>query len=517
MKTTLRKFSRIFIGTILFFFVGLNKSEAQGASLAFNGSNDYVQVSSLNFGNNWTAEAWIYPTNVGGVNWKTALGQSYWNGPSGFVIAIASNSVFLEGPQGFHIGYPVTANVWSHVAATYNNGIFAFYVNGVLAGVQTGTFTNSTAPFFIGSRNDNNVTNNSSMMDAFTGRIDEIRIWNTTRSQCDIQSHMNSEIPTTQSGLVANYHFNQCSGTYIIDVLAGATCSSLDDATGNGNTGTFSSVLLSIGLSPVWNTGGSPAQGVTTPASANTSEIDITGNGNSIADGSAVPSTTNHTNFNGAFTRTFVISNSGSQVLSVGVPVLTGTAASQFSVTTVPASTLAATSGSTSFVVTFNPNSTGVKNATLNVYSLDCSEPFYSFAITATAVAGGALDFYGNSGTGEDYVTAADPIIGTSDCTIETWFKQTSTSGGYLVSNRSYEGGPGGYWWAVNISGGVNQGQVGIELGDAGGIGYTGISSAPGLFALNTWNHVAVVRSGTIITVYLNGVSVATATDSGVR
>src|SRR5690606_16859641 len=194
----------------LFFFLGLNLSKAQGASVAFNGSNDYIQVPSFSFGTNWTAEAWIYPTNVGGINWKTVLGQSYWNGPSGFVIAIVSNSVFLEGPQGFHIGYPVAANLWTHVAATYNNGIYAFYVNGTLAGIQTGTFTNAPAPFFMGSRNDNNVTSTSSMRDQYAGNIDEVRIWNVARSQCEIQQYMNCEIPATASSLVANYHFNQC-------------------------------------------------------------------------------------------------------------------------------------------------------------------------------------------------------------------------------------------------------------------------------------------------------------------
>ncbi len=508
MKTRLQKFRRIFTYTLLFFFVTNSISKAQtGETLNFDGSDDYVQSSSITFGNNWTAEAWIKPTNLFG-NWNVVLGQSYYGVNQGFVIAVQNGSVFLDSPGGSgYLTTSVSSGVWTHVAATYNNGIFAFYKNGQLVGVQTGTFANSSNQFLIGAR-DNNT--NSGIMDYYQGNIDEVRIWNTTRTQCEIQQYMNAEIPGIATGLVRSYHFNEGLSNSALNLIF--SYNTLNDVSGYGNDGSLQNFgLVSSGFSN-WTDPGCPAQGNSSLASASLSEIDVQGNGNSIADGSSVPSATNHTDFNGVFTRTFVIYNTGSQTLNLATPVLTGTAASQFSITTVPATTLAASTGSTSFVVTFLPSSAGVKTTTLTIYNLDCSEPMYDFVITATALPGAALSLEGAT----DYATVSGFSIGTSDCTIETWFKQTSSNGGYVITTRSSEGGPAGGWWAFSVGSGTAVGTVYWELAASTGT-YNVLQSQPGLFGLNTWNHMAVVRSGSQLFLYVNGVLQGTMTEPVTR
>jgi hypothetical protein len=56
--------------------------------------------------------------------------------------------------------------------------------------------------------------------------MDEIRIWNATRTQSEIDGNKNAVISTSTSGLKGYYKMDETSGT------------SAADATGNGYTGT---------------------------------------------------------------------------------------------------------------------------------------------------------------------------------------------------------------------------------------------------------------------------------------
>lgn len=62
----------------------------------------------------------------------------------------------------------------------------------------------------------------------FPGLIDEVRIWNTARTEAVIQANMNAELTGGEADLVAYYNFNHISGT------------TLTDLTGNGNDGAVS-------------------------------------------------------------------------------------------------------------------------------------------------------------------------------------------------------------------------------------------------------------------------------------
>jgi hypothetical protein len=120
-------------------------------------------------------------------------------------------------------------------------------------------------------------------------------------------------------------------------------------------------------------------------------EINVQGNSNSIADGDATPTTTDHTDFGsaaltgGTVDRTFTIQNTGSATLTLGsnAVTITGTNAADFTVTAQPATTVAA-AGSTTFTVRFNPSATGARTATINIANNDSNENPYDFSITGT-------------------------------------------------------------------------------------------------------------------------------------
>ncbi|MEL0457598.1 choice-of-anchor D domain-containing protein [Flavobacteriaceae bacterium SZ-1-7] len=146
-------------------------------------------------------------------------------------------------------------------------------------------------------------------------------------------------------------------------------------------------------------------------------EIDILGNSTSISDGDTTPTTTDHTDFGSvgtgnSFTRTFTIENTGTADLNLtgASPyiVISGTDAADFSVTTIPASTIAS-SNYTTFVITFSPTTNGVKNATLTIANNDSDENPYNFDISGTGTPPSPeMDVTGNSTSIADGDTTPD-------------------------------------------------------------------------------------------------------------
>jgi hypothetical protein len=118
-------------------------------------------------------------------------------------------------------------------------------------------------------------------------------------------------------------------------------------------------------------------------------EIEVQGNSITITDGDITPSATDFTDLgtqsvcNGILTSTFTIQNLGTTTLTIGSVTITGANAPDFTVTTNPAASIAG-SGSTTFVVTFDPSVTGVENATITINNNDCDEAIYDFAIQGT-------------------------------------------------------------------------------------------------------------------------------------
>lgn len=114
---------------------------------------------------------------------------------------------------------------------------------------------------------------------------------------------------------------------------------------------------------------------------------------------------------------------------------------------------------------------------------------------------------YGNSslafdGNG-DYLTASNNsafAFGTGDFTMECWayFTSFATEGNMLDTRSTSYAGPG-ITFSVNTSGYVYFYSSGASYG---------LTSTA--LTLNTWNHIAVVRSSGVIKIYINGVASST-------
>ena len=123
-----------------------------------------------------------------------------------------------------------------------------------------------------------------------------------------------------------------------------------------------------------------------------------------------------------------------------------------------------------------------------------------------TTATNGGSGYFDGSG---DYLTTSTSVLPTTgDFTAETWFNQTTSANTILVYLR---GGTGSYA-ALRI--GCSAGGIYLLMALTDGT-WTVNSGVISTVVLNMWNHVAVVRSGGTITMYLNGVSIYSTTAIG--
>ena len=116
----------------------------------------------------------------------------------------------------------------------------------------------------------------------------------------------------------------------------------------------------------------------------------------------------------------------------------------------------------------------------------------------------GAVSF---DGTG-DYLSLADNDdfdLGTGDFTFEAFFNQTLSHTNYRYIFSHYDGS-NGHWLRTD-----GDGPGRVQFGSGGTVYITSTTKV----ALNKWYHVAVVRVGTTVTLYLDGIREGTYTLSG--
>ncbi|WP_340239953.1 Ig-like domain repeat protein [Emticicia soli] len=145
-----------------------------------------------------------------------------------------------------------------------------------------------------------------------------------------------------------------------------------------------------------WATGQDGFVNLYTDNTATASEMDVKGNNTSITSGDTTPSTSDDTDFgsqavtSGTIDKTFTIYNTGSAALNLtGTPKVSigGANASDFTVVSLPASPVAASNGTTTFQVRFDPSAQSLRTATISIANDDADENPYTFAIQGTGSA----------------------------------------------------------------------------------------------------------------------------------
>jgi len=224
MKTTFKKIALTLIVALSLPLGGSGWASAQanepgaGNALSFDG-NDIVNTNGLALLNtpNGTIECWIQWSGViseGHFVIKTANPACCG---SHFLTLLSSiphvvqwslyNSTYFRATGTT----PLIPTEWYHIAATWGTGGMQIFINGVLEGTNTytGTGANTTNPVSIGGW--------INFPQFFNGQIDEVRIWNTARSQTEIRNTMCSKLIGNEPGLVGYWRFDETAGNTYFD------------------------------------------------------------------------------------------------------------------------------------------------------------------------------------------------------------------------------------------------------------------------------------------------------------
>jgi hypothetical protein len=141
-----------------------------------------------------------------------------------------------------------------------------------------------------------------------------------------------------------------------------------------------------------------------------------------------------------------------------------------------------------------------------NAYTLDINgspsvqrfSPFSPTSAYSTSVIGGSAYFDGSG----DYLSAGSSISLSGDFTVEGWIYRTTASGnGNYVFGLGNDTFSGGATFFVDTSGYLRVYTSQAHL----------LAGTSGLAQLNSWNHIAFVRSSNTLRAYLNGVQVDSA------
>lgn len=199
--------------------------------LVFDGQNDYAEATGINLANtSFTVEFWAKRANTGNDDYIVAQGTSTNNnglhigyrGSNQFTFAFFGND--LNTPNNF------TSTNWHHIAVTYDNTTGDRYI--YVDGNQEATDNSGSA--FLGTGNlriGHTPWGGMFSSDPYEGSIDELRIWNTARTQTEIMDNMNECLTGTEAGLISYYQFEEGTGTTASDQTANG-----NDATLTGNT-----------------------------------------------------------------------------------------------------------------------------------------------------------------------------------------------------------------------------------------------------------------------------------------
>lgn len=234
-------------------------------SLNLDGTSDYMSLpSGVYFNDNtFTIEAWVYVRSHASYARILDFGNGSGNNNIVFSLSFGTDGkpgLTLVNGSGTseYVGSSsaLTLNTWTHVAAVLNGTTGKIYINGVESG--SGTYTLSPANVartlnYIGKSNW--VAN-----DYANAQFDEIRIWNSARTQVQIQSNMNKEIDASvEADLLAYYTFNQGiasgsnSGLLTIEDMKGSYPGTLVGFNLSGATSNFATQFSSLfGLPISW-------------------------------------------------------------------------------------------------------------------------------------------------------------------------------------------------------------------------------------------------------------------------
>ncbi|MBL7942693.1 MAG: hypothetical protein JNM00_07995, partial [Flavobacteriales bacterium] len=200
-----------------------------GLAMHFDGSDDYI-YTGYNTSGSYTKEAWIFPQSYGTQYLIWSYTNPFWLNNGYLTAGDYFNYNIVQSPTQLPL------NQWSHVAVAWNASTsqIKLYVNGVevASGLSYyGSYTTSTQ--YVGSY--------AGSSGFYHGKMDEVRLWNTVRTQTEIAASMNLDLGGNEAGLQLYYNFKNLGATPSGN---NAGLNSVEDYSLNSYTGTMYNFTL---------------------------------------------------------------------------------------------------------------------------------------------------------------------------------------------------------------------------------------------------------------------------------
>lgn len=167
-------------------------SSANGGSIVFDGSNDYVSVSNSGLDlTSLTICALVKFTSTNNTQYPTITNKETSNTARNWWLGLASDFTFARSVNGVDVGVSSTVtpvlSTWYHVSATNDTTpVFKIYINGTLKNTSTysGTLSTSGTTGWIATYRD--------LIFPMNGNIAFLQIYNRTLTATEISQNFNA-------------------------------------------------------------------------------------------------------------------------------------------------------------------------------------------------------------------------------------------------------------------------------------------------------------------------------------
>jgi len=462
------------------------------SAMKFDGIKTYVDLGnrvSLQSFTSKTVLIWVKLPGFTGLS-RTVLGGAYWAAPYGDAVNVRATSnnlqISLRNTSGSAVTsdyIPFTPDTWTQVGYAWNGTNITYFKNGAVMPNSpvslTGPMACNSSHIMLGTDDDFSPT------DFLYGSIDEVRIWNRSLSSAEVAQHYygspNKYAPDKWLFTSVQSNASATAGTYNYSIYT-------TDA--NGQASSFSGRrIVQDDLNKIGFVSPSPADGSTVNyAQAVASPTTI----NASIAGIVAPSEMTF-NWNGT-SATYM---NDSLVLAYNFD------------------DVAAIGDSAAKVVDLSKygNNGTIYGNTIALFHMDentGTQIYDESRFSNNGTISGATWVAGKNGIGlsfdgvNDYVALANNLPNLTDFAVEFWFTKCNAARGHAFSSGSsssnnlmFDFNDGGYGvWVYWMSNGAKYVRTATTYNDG------------------NWHHLLVTRSGSAVTLYMDGVSKATTTDS---
>lgn len=198
---------------LLIVFVGVWKVNAQNTAIYFDGVDDYISIPESNILLNtrtFTQECWL-KYEADGNDFYLGVFEGIatdWTSSSPYLMIRRNGSLefaYGSSPNGsYRSEVFLQPDIWFHIALTFDGTLYKVYIDGELKIEWNGAALAGEALPPATPINKIGVYNQH----YFKGMIDEVRFWNTTRTETQINENIyRVSNPENESNLLAYYNF----------------------------------------------------------------------------------------------------------------------------------------------------------------------------------------------------------------------------------------------------------------------------------------------------------------------